>query len=330
VYEEILGKTKNFKEFAYEIVDFHTKATPFWQRKRKDLDSLFEGKTEEVIENLFNEFLTDENILRENWLEFLPKNYKGNLRFYQSSGTTGKRKFTHWDGRYISLLTNYLKTNLDEIYQPKIKRALVQGPYGWYQEEMSKLIWSYGAYLYFVGIETEGLKVLLEKEGFEGIKEMFKPLLNYTQRVLEKDKEVNTVRTAPQILPFFLPYKTQIENIIVSGTEVNSENLNKIKEDFSSAKVIPFYGHFLFGDAIGIVEGKNIHYYPNFPYTIIEPLKIEEGRLKIVNYGEEGKLGIIILRPELFFVTVEEEKITRSNSRGSFSFDGFSNPKRKL
>jgi phenylacetate-coenzyme A ligase PaaK-like adenylate-forming protein len=97
VYEEILGKTKNFKEFAYEIVDFHTKATPFWQRKRKDLDSLFEGKTEEVIENLFNEFLTDENILRENWLEFLPKNYKGNLRFYQSSGTTGKRKFTHWE-----------------------------------------------------------------------------------------------------------------------------------------------------------------------------------------------------------------------------------------
>jgi phenylacetate-coenzyme A ligase PaaK-like adenylate-forming protein len=319
---------KSLKEHLYELVNFHISATPFWQNKKKDLDSVFEGKTIEIIENLFNEFLVDENLLKERWLEFLPKNYSGNIRFYQSSGTTGKRKIVHWSEKYTDLLITYLKSSLDRFYEPKIKRALIQGPYGWYQEEMSKLIWSYGAYLYFVGIETEGLKVLLEKEGFEGVKEMFKPLLNYTQRVLEKDKEVNTVRTAPQILSFFLPYKTQIENIIVSGTEVNSENLNKIREDFPNAKIIPFYGHFLFGDAIGIVEGKSIHYYPNFPYTIIEPLKMEEGRLRVVKYGEEGKLGIIVLRPELFFVTVEEEKIRRIGSGGLSHFDGFSNPKK--
>jgi hypothetical protein len=323
---------KNFKEHAYEIVNFHISNTPFWQKRKRGLDSLFEGKTEEIIENLFNEFLVDENILRESWLEFLPKNYKGNIRFYQSSGTTGRRKFTHWDEKYIDLLTTYLKTGLDHIYQPRIKRALVHGPYGWYQDEMSKLIWSYGAYLYFIGIETEGLKIILEEKGFEGVKEMFKPLLNYTQRVLEKDKEINTIRTAPQIFPSLLPYKTQIENVIVSGTEVNSEVLSKLKENFPNTKVIPFYGHFLFGDCIGIMEGTNIHYYPNFPYTIIEPLKMDEDdrRLKVVDYGEEGRLGIIILRPELFFVTMEEERIERTRGRALFNFDGFSNPKRKL
>ncbi|AGT34170.1 hypothetical protein OCC_13355 [Thermococcus litoralis DSM 5473] len=82
-------------------------------------------------------------------------------------------------------------------------RAIAHGPYGWYQEETSELIWSYVGLLYIICMETDGIKRILEKEGWETLlKGRLAPLVKYTQKILEKDR-INTVRTTPQLLSLF-------------------------------------------------------------------------------------------------------------------------------
>jgi len=327
--ERILDNPMNIlKEYLYSISKFHSSRTPFW--KGKIGDWMFDGKTWEVVENLINELWVRDSILKERWLEFIPEKYEGRLRFYQSSGSTGKRKFVHWDEEWIGLLVKYLKRGLEDVYRFRVKHALVHGPYGWYQEEMSELIWSFGGKLYFIGIETDGLKKVLQEKGMEGIRELLTPLINYSLRVLEKDGQINTVRTTPQLAELLIPYRERIENLMISGTEVNIETIRRLKDLLPSTKLIPLYGHFLFGDCLGMVEERGLIYYPFYPFTIILPVKKEGGRFRIVKYGERGKLTIIVARPEIFFVTIEDEEIERVEKRKPFKYDGFSNPKRRL
>ncbi|NJE09088.1 hypothetical protein E3E31_11245 [Thermococcus sp. M39] len=327
-------------DYLRDIFEFHFENTPYWHAVRKDkkinLELIFDGSLEEVIEKIFNFHLfIDDNELRENWLSFLPKNYKGRLRFYQSSGTTGPRSLCHWDYEYVKLLVFYLREaldklyHLDEIYNEAHQMiALLHGPYGWYQEEMSELIWSYGGILYFIGTETEGIKKALEREGIQGALKLLEPLVKYTQRVLKKDK-INTARTALQLLDLFKPFKENLETIMLSGTSTTPEVLEQYQKQFENSTFIPLYGHSAFGDAIGVYNGKDIRYYPNYPFTLILPLVPENGKYRMAEYGERGLTGIIIARPEILIVKLENETIKRVRPIKPFKWDGFANPRRR-
>ncbi len=327
-------------QYLRNIFEFHFQNTPYWHAVEKkrgiNLDSIFEGSLEETVEKIFNSGLSiKSDELRENWLGFLPRNYKGKLRFYQSSGTTGPRSFCHWDHEYVDLLVFYLRRALDEVYHLDETyndfhqlRALLHGPYGWYQEEMSELVWSYGGILYFVATETEGLKKILEKEGIKAAMKYLAPLVRYTQRVLERD-EINLIRTAVQLLDIFKPFGENLETIMLSGTSTTPEVIKHYQDYFENSVFIPLYGYFAFGDAIGVHRGKNIQYYPNYPFTVILPLVPENGRYRIAKYGERGLTGIIIARPEILIVKIEDEFITRVPPIKPFEWDGFANPSRE-
>lgn len=326
--------------YLKNIFKFHFENTPYWNAVRKsqrtNLESIFEGNLEETVEKIFNSHLfINNNEFRENWLSFLPRNYKGKLRFYQSSGTTGPRSLCHWDYEYVKLLVFYLREALDEIYHlDKIynefhqMRALLHGPYGWYQEEMSELVWSYEGVLYFIATETEGLKRVLEKEGIRGAMKFLEPLVKYSQRVLEKDR-INLTRTAVQLLDIFVPYRENLETIMLSGTSTTLDALKRYQKEFEDSTFIPLYGHFAFGDAIGMYTEKEIRYYPNYPFTVILPLVLEDGIYRIAKYGERGYTGIIIARPEMLIVKIENELITRVPPVKPFKWDGFANPNKE-
>ncbi|ANF23389.1 hypothetical protein [Thermococcus piezophilus] len=333
------GKTET-KEYLREVFEFHMTNTPYWKRvisaARLDLDELFQGTLEEVFERIFNSGLAvDEEYLRHNWLEFIPNNYSGRIRFYQSSGTTRERAIGHWDRDYLKALHMYLRESLDEIYslaeiynEEHQMKALAHGPYGWYQDEISELVWSYGGVLYFIGMETDGLKKVYAKQGLEAVLKILDPLVRYTKRVMEKDT-INTVRSAPPLMALFEPYHENIETTIISGVGINYEFFQHLSEKFENATLIPLYGYYAFGDLVGIQKGRSFWYYPNYPFTIIFPLKQEDG-YKIVKHGERGQVGMIIARPEVLIVKLEDETAIRTPADGPFRWDGFGDPKRRV
>jgi hypothetical protein len=113
---------------------------------------------------------------------------------------------------------------------------------------------------------------------------------------------------------------------MVSGLGYNQQNHEMLKQKFKS--IIPSYGYFAFGDALGIYKNGNLDYYPAFPYTIFSVVK-ENG--EIAKYGEEGNPLFVIARPDLLLVLKESnEYATRVSPTDKFNWDGIRNPYRKL
>ena len=236
----------------------------------------------------------------------------------------------------MKLLVRFLRTALNEIYgldkiynEKHQMRALAHGPYGWYQEETSELVWSYGGLLYIICMETDGIKRTLEKEGWESLlKGRLAPLVKHTQKVIEKDN-INTVRTVPQFLQLFSRKTKNLETIFTGGVEVTPRIIKEM-EEFTNANVIPFYGYYAVGDAVGIVKKNKIIYYPNHPFTMVFPVIQKDGKFEVVDYGGRGRMAMIIARPELLIMKVEDETVTRSPPTKPFKWDGYGNPIRKV
>ncbi|WP_258084377.1 hypothetical protein [Thermococcus thermotolerans] len=328
-------------EYLREVFEFHLRTTPYWRRisekLRPDLDEIFQGGLEEVFEKIFNSgLIVDEDYLRHNWLEFVPEGYPGRIRFYQSSGTTRERAIGHWDREYLLASHRYLRKALDEIYgldelynDAHQMRAIAHGPYGWFQEEISELVWSYGGVLYFIGMETDGLKKVYENQGLEAVLKILNPLVRYTTRIMEKDR-INTVRSAPPLMALFEPYSENIETAIISGVGINQSFFEMLREKFEGTKLIPLYGYYLFGDLVGMHMEGEFWYYPNYPFTIIFPMKHGDGGYRIVRRHERGRVAIIIARPEVLVVKFEDETAFRTPPHGPFKWDGFGDPERKV
>lgn len=333
-----IDETKTL-EYLRAVFEYHFHATPYWRRLSQssgvDLDEVFQGNLREVFENVFNSGLTvDEDYLRGNWLDFVPENYPGRIRFYQSSGTTRERAIGHWERGYLHALHRYLRAALDEIYgldkvynETHQMRAIAHGPYGWFQDEISELVWSYGGTLYFIGMETDGIKKVYETQGLEAVLKILQPLVRYTERVMNTDR-INTVRTAPPLMSLFEPYSESIETAIISGVGINYSFFEGLREKFRSTKLIPLYGYYLFGDIVGIQKDREFWYYPNYPFTIVYPMKDSGGEYRIVKRGERGTVAFIIARPEVLVVKFENETAVRTPNAGPFKWDGFGDPLR--
>ncbi|WP_297552309.1 hypothetical protein [Thermococcus sp.] len=315
-------------------IRYHIKHTPYWKSFQVDDEGIVGNTVIETVENMLNRgFLVEEDYLRTNWLDFLPEGYPGRVRFYQSSGTTRERAIGHWDREYVRYLVSYLKSALDELYglnetfPPGRMRALAHGPYGWYQDEISELVWSYGGYLYFIGMETDGLKRVLEEKGAEEVLRILNPLVRYTERVLKRDR-INLARTAPPLIGLFESASEDIEAVILSGVGTDVAFLKEVEEKFPNAMAVPLYGYYLFGDLVGVPGRRRISYYPNWPFTLVLPVKKTEDGYRVVDYGERGLLAVVIARPEVLVVKIEEETAVRAPPAGPFRWDGFTDPRR--
>jgi len=320
--------------YLSDLLKFHLERTPYWRRFDVDPETLLGRTLTETMENVLNSgLLVEEDYLRANWLDFLPEHYRGKVRFYQSSGTTRERAIGHWDKAYVEYLVSYLKQALNEIYgldqvfPPGKMRALAHGPYGWYQDEISELVWSYEGVLYFIGMETDGLKRILEEKGVDEVLRILDPLVKYTERVLRKDR-INLARTAPPLVDLFENASESLESVILSGVGTDVAFLKSVEEKFPNARAIPLYGYYLFGDLVGVPTKKGVSYYPNWPFTIVFPVKRAEDGYRVVEYWERGRLAMIIARPEVLVIKVENETAVRVPQVDPFGWDGFSDPRR--
>lgn len=329
------GKNIDIELYLNDILEFHKQKTPYWQKllAREKIDDLISSKSlEETLFNL-SKLEVDQNSLRTNWLLFKPVDLT-NLKCSFSSGTTGPQKYCFWSSEYIEKQAIYLSHYISR--EIKVNHAIIQGPSSVYKDVNELTINMLGGLPYFIGLRVEGLKPVIERAMAKGpeelikvIKEYFKPELDKTKYILERDPEVNFMRSAFMMLSFFEEFfgdKKNINAVMVSGLGYSPENHRLLQQKFKT--VIPSYGYFAFGDALGKYINGNLDYHPAFPYAIFTVVK-ENG--EIAKHGEGGNPLFIIARPDLFLVLKENnEYAIRANPKDEIPWDGIRNPCRKL
>ncbi|MEM7825918.1 MAG: hypothetical protein QW412_03630 [Candidatus Aenigmatarchaeota archaeon] len=328
-YEE---KSIDVELYLTQILEFHKQKTPYWQKilSKEKIDGLISSRSfEETLFNL-SKLEVDQNLLRTNWLLFKPLKLK-NSKCSFSSGTTGPQKYCLWSEDYINKQADYISFYLKD---KGIKNAVIQGPSSVYKEVNERAINSLGGIPYFVGLRVEGLKPVIEEAAKKGLEEIIKVIKKYfeleiekTKRLLEHDENINFMRSAWMMLGFFEEFfgeKRNIENVMVSGLGYSPQNHGFLIKKFK--QVIPSYGYFAFGDALGRYENGNLDYHPVFPYAIFTVVK-ENG--EIAKYGEGGNPLFVIARPDLFLVLKESNEFAiRASPKEEFPWDGIRNPRR--
>ena len=323
----------DLEAYLYDMLEFHKINTPYW--KNVLMPNLIEETiTSDLEDTLYNlsKLEVDQSLLRTDWLSFKPKNLK-NVKYSFSSGTTGPQKYCLWSDDYIKKQAEYTSYYLRD---KDIKNAIIHGPASVYKDVNEKAINLLGGIPYFVGLRVEGIKPIMEKAIAKGPEEMVKVLKKYfapeiekTRIFLEHDENINFMRGAWMMLAFFELFfgdKRNIETVMVSGLGYTPQNHELLKQKFK--KVIPSYGYFAFGDALGKYKKGNLSYYPAFPYVIFTILK-EDG--EIAKYGEEGNPLFVIVRPDLLLVLKESNEFARrAPPAEKFPWDGIRNPYRKI
>jgi hypothetical protein len=323
----------DLEAYLCDILEYHRLTTPYWQKRLtpKLIEETVTSNLEETLYNL-SKLEVDQNLLRTDWLSFKPINLK-NVKCSFSSGTTGPQKYCLWSEDYIRKQAEY-----DSYYlrDKGIKNAIIQGPTSVYKDINEGMINLLGGIPYFVGLRVEGIKPLMEKAAAKGpeemikvIKEYFAPEIEKTRRFLEHDEDINFMRSAWMMLaPFelFFGDKRNVDTVMVSGLGYNQKNHEMLKQKFKT--VIPSYGYFAFGDALGKYENGNLSYYPAFPYTIFTVVK-ENG--EIAKYGEEGNPLFVVARLDLLLVLKESNEFAgRAPPTEKFEWDGIRNPYRRI
>lgn len=301
---------KTFHETALELINLLYKKSPF--------------------------FISPDN-LRINWLDFEIKDENKEIRYYQSSATSGENaNISIWTLKDLEISVNFLAEKLPKIYNllskniPKV--GIIVGPYGWYQEENTNLFWRLGIKrVYFVGIETLGLKKQLvenRERALERIYPTMKRLLQY----ISNDNRDLAIRYPPIMYDIFKPIRDRIKVFITSGLEITSNLLDKLQMEFSNSQIIPLYGDSMFGDAIGLRKNDNIIYYPP-PKVHILCVKKRNNNYELCEYGERGEKALIRIGDAALYVFVDEKEIIgREKPLYEFGIerDGFSNPTRVI
>lgn len=278
--------------------------------------------------------LSPDNI-RTNWIDFRPRDPNKRVRYYQSSASGGEEAgIAIWTRDDLEKLVAYIVKTLPEIY-PQFKShlpdaGLILGPYGWYQEENTELMWRLGIYdVYFIAVETHALKKLLV-ENISKVQERLEPTFKRVGQVILRDEREFMVRYPPLLYDVLKPAADRIRYFITSGVDITPQTIEKINFDFPNSTVIPFYGDSLFGDAIGINEGNKIIYYPP-PGVFIFPVKKTGNNYELCEYGERGYKAFIKIGDGALYVFIDKkETIGREKPRFNIEVDGFSNPSRHL
>lgn len=344
-----MKQEKNKEELKKALI-VNWRYTEFWSKvfdSENELNSFMSATEDkdfydfaiELINKLYKEspsLLSPDN-LRTNWLSFEIKDEKKEIRYYQSSATSGENaNISIWTTKDLETNINFLADKLPRIYNllsrdlPKV--GMIVGPYGWYQEENTHLFWKLGIKrIYFVGVETFGLKKQLAENREKAFERILPTIKRLTQYISYDDRDL-AIRYPPIMYDILKPINKRIKIFITSGLEITPNLLDYLKSEFPYSQIIPLYGDSMFGDAIGIRKGDNIIYYPPPSVHIICVKKRNDG-YELCEYGERGFKAMIRIGDAALYVFVDEkEKIGREKPLYEFGIetDGFSNPSRNL
>jgi hypothetical protein len=332
--------TVKLDEHLWGVLRYHQQYTPYWQRMLtpKKINEIIDSDYEKTMYNL-SKLEVDQSRLRTSWEDFVPKEiWKPRLSF--SSGTTGPQKFCLWSEDAATMQADFMHHYLS-VQGVEMQAALIQGPASVYKDVNEKVVHKFDAVPYFVPLRVEGTKSLIEKaanlkpqELLRVFEQHFALEIEKTKTILQNVKRIDFMRSAGPMMVFFEQLfgdKGNIDKVMVSGLGHSPQSQEMLAQKFET--VIPSYGHFALGDALGRYwkghSKSHLDYYSAFPHAILSVVK-EDG--EIAKYEEEGNPLIVVARPDLFLVLRENEIARRARPfrELGYNWDGIRDPSRSL
>jgi len=337
---------------AYEIVQHHfheSTGCPFWLGKKAELnfDPLKEVKCYEDTRKF--------PLFEDDWLRggpasrWVPKAYAGKPTYiFETGGTTGipKSRVVIDDFR-IDYET--FSHTLPDQYFPKGANWLMLGPSGPRRLRLAveHLAQYRGGISFCIDLDPRWVVKLIKKGWMEHLEAYKQHCIDQALTILSAGHDIKCMFTTPKLLESLCQalekqgktFKdTGITGIFSGGTEFTPQWTRFCVEEFfggppeeSGIYMTPTYGNTLMGLAcskpVTAEEGYKISYYAPQPRAVAEVVDFDDP-MKVVPYGESGRVKLTTLTHELFIPGfLERDEGEREKPYAKYPWDGVSGVK---
>lgn len=252
-----------------------------------------------------------------------------------SSGTTGQKKVALLPESFLRSSNRWWSYNLSQVGLPEEPRCWgVGSPEFWGKNVEYGIRKSNGLFLP-VYVESRGAKQFMrsysnlmnngkESEAFQKLMDRYLALIEDTINVflaVEPNIVVAPAAVLLEHLPRILSMDQQtsmesIELVVCGGDELTPSMYHALGDAFPSARILPYFGHFMVGAAFG---HQGLNYYPNASGVLLDVVDSEGEK---VDYGGRGRCVVN------FFDTIlwraKDDFVRRVKPRNNFKWDGVS------
>jgi phenylacetate-coenzyme A ligase PaaK-like adenylate-forming protein len=337
---------------AFETIQWHfheSTGSPFWLEKKKGLkfDPLKDVKCFADIQKF--------PLFEDDWLRggpisrWIPKGLAGKPAYvFETGGTTGIPKSRmviedHW--------TDYenFSDTLPDKYFPKGSNWLMLGPSGPRRLRLAveHLCQHRGGICFCIDLDPRWVVKLIKKGWMEHLEAYKDHCIDQVLTILSAGHDIKCMFTTPKLLEALCTklekqgktFKdTGITGIFSGGTEFTPQFTRFCIEEYfggspeeSGIYMTPTYGNTLMGLAcskpVGAADGYKITYYAPQPRAVIEVVDFDDP-LKVVPYGDSGRVKLTTLTKELFVPGfLERDEGEREQPYAKYPWDGISGVK---
>ncbi len=337
---------------AVETIQWHfhdSTGSPFWLEKKRGLkfDPLKNVKCFADIQKF--------PLFEDDWLRggpisrWIPKGLAGKPTYvFETGGTTGIPKSRmviedHW--------TDYenFSATLPDKYFPKGSNWLMLGPSGPRRLRLAveHLAQHRGGICFCIDLDPRWVVKLIKKGWMEHLEAYKDHCIDQVLSILSAGHDIKCMFTTPKLLEALCTklekqgktFKdTGITGIFSGGTEFTPQFTRFCIEEYfggspeeSGIYMTPTYGNTLMGLAcskpVGAADGYKITYYAPQPRAVIEVVDFDDP-LKVVPYGDSGRVKLTTLTKELFVPGfLERDEGEREQPYAKYPWDGISGVK---
>jgi hypothetical protein len=337
---------------AFETIQWHfhdSTGSPFWLEKKRGLkfDPLKDVKCFADIQKF--------PLFEDDWLRggpisrWIPKGLAGKPAYvFETGGTTGIPKSRmviedHW--------TDYenFSDTLPDKYFPKGSNWLMLGPSGPRRLRLAveHLCQHRGGICFCIDLDPRWVVKLIKKGWMEHLEAYKDHCIDQVLTVLSAGHDIKCMFTTPKLLEALCTKlekqgknfnDTGITGIFSGGTEFTPQFTRFCIEEYfggspeeSGIYMTPTYGNTLMGLAcskpVGAADGYKITYYAPQPRAVIEVVDFDDP-LKVVPYGDSGRVKLTTLTKELFVPGfLERDEGEREQPYPKYPWDGISGVK---
>ena len=352
VAEQVRQAKAQLDAHVRETVAWHfhdSTGSPFWLEKKRDwkFDPLKEVHGYEDIQKF--------PLFEDEWLRggpvrrWLPKGLEGKPAYvFETGGTTGIPKSRvvvedHWID-----YENFSHT-LPDKYFPKGANWLMLGPSGPRRLRLAveHLCQYRGGICFCVDLDPRWVVKLIKKGWMEHLEAYKTHCIDQALTVLSAGHDIRCMFTTPKLLDSLCvalekqgkSFKdTGITGVFSGGTEFTPQFTRFCIEEYfggppeiSGVYMTPTYGNTLMGLAcskpVTAADGYKISYYAPQPRAVIEVVDFDDP-MKVVGYGESGRVKLTTLTKELFIPGfLERDEGEREQPFETYPWDGISGVK---
>jgi len=337
---------------AYEIVQWHfhdSTGSPFWLAKKAELkfDPLKEVRTFDDLKKF--------PLFEDDWLRggpvrrWVPKGITGKPTFvFETGGTTGipKSRVVMEDH---DIDYELFSDTLPEKYFPMGANWLMLGPSGPRRLRLAveHLCQFRGGICFCLDLDPRWVIKLIKKGWMEHLEAYKKHVIEQAITILTAGHEIKCMFATPKLLESLalaledegksIP-QMGVTGIFSGGTEFTPQWTRYAVEELlggppekSGVYMTPTYGNTLMGLAcsrpVTAEDGYKITYYAPQPRAVVEVVDFDDP-LKVVGYGESGRVKLTTLTRE-FFVPgfLERDEGEREAPYQRYPWDGISGVK---